>query len=78
MMLNVGLTFFSIVAILLLIPILIVMTLFCALFRNTLDQEQMSALKNACKDWLFFCSQISKRFGKTEPHRLFLFVPEES
>lgn len=53
MMLNVGLTFFSIVAILLLIPILIVMTLFCALFRNTLDQEQKSALKNAWKDWLF-------------------------
>lgn len=54
MMLNVGLTFFSIVVILLLIPVLIVMTLFCALFRNTLDQEQKSTLKSAWKDWLFF------------------------
>ena len=58
MMLNVGLTFFSIVAILLLIPILMVMTLFCALFRNTLDQEQKSAFKNAWKDWLFLLTNL--------------------
>ena len=58
MMLNIGLTFFSIAVFLILIPVLIVMTLFCALFRNELDQEQKSDLKNAWKDWLFLLTNL--------------------